>query len=157
MNEVMRTAKVAVVILSPEFAARYWTTKDLLCFVKRFREGGERGIIIIPVFDRLSLDDCSKSNVLRLLYMRNEKGEKIFENEEFGRLIEENSQLISDLLSALGLLRGITGIENLEGATNGKGENEEEKRARLIERTVAAIVEANERLYTGRAAGPSGC
>ena len=64
-------------------------------------------MIIIPVFYRLSFDDCRKGNVLGLLDMRNENGEKIFEREGFGKLVKKTSLLTSDMLEALPLLRVI--------------------------------------------------
>ena len=66
---------------------------------------------------------------MKLPSMTDETGEMIFE-KGFGEFIEKNCRLISDLLQALGLLRSITGIENLVEATT-ENDEDEKRRARL--------------------------
>jgi len=36
-SQKMETTRIAVVILSPQFACRLWTMKELLCLLRRFR------------------------------------------------------------------------------------------------------------------------
>lgn len=67
MDRAMREAPVGVFILSPEFVARPWPMKELRCFLKRDRvcrlQGGARPVIL-PIFYRLTLKDCSECDTL---------------------------------------------------------------------------------------------
>lgn len=153
MKESMECVSIAVVILSPEFAARKWTMRELMCFLERFKKDGERGMIIIPVFYRLGLMDFGDVNTL--LTLTDETGANAFDNAGYwARQVEERGSL-RDVIDALQALWGITGIENKIGATNGEGEEEEEKRMELIDLIVDAVIRAQQRLDDGSAAGPS--
>ena len=155
MINAMRTAKIAVVILSPEFAARKWTLKELMCFLERFEKGGEREVIIIPVFYRLTLDDCRDEN--SLFSMVDENGQSVFMKEGFLNWMAKQEELtIGKVLKGLQSLRSVTGIENSNGVTNGKSEEEKKKQNKFALTIADAVEEANTRLESGGAAGPSG-
>lgn len=144
MVHAMRTAKIAIVILSPEFAVRKWTMKELMCFLER----GEDEVVIIPVFYRLTLTDCWNSE--QLFNHRDDNGERIIDREGFLERLAREGGSIRDVMNALGEMRGITGIENTNEASNRDGEGEEEKRMAFVARVVAAAVEVWERLGGGR-------
>ena len=138
MDGAMETARIAVVILSPEFAGRPWTMKELLCFLRRFRSAGERGVIIIPVFYRLTLEDCRNA-----LLITDEDGNKVLMTEEFLQRMAWNSEYgIADVVQGLQEMRGITGIENFENATNEDGSEAAEKRKTFVGRIVEAVMKA---------------
>lgn len=140
MFDAMRTAKIAVVILSPEFAARNWTLKELMCFLERYRVGGEHGVVIIPVFYRLTLNDCRDQK--SLFGLRNESGENVFVAEWFLERMAEEEYGVGDVLKALQWLRSLTGIENKGGVTNGSSAEEKRKQKEFVEEIAGAIEEA---------------
>ncbi|CDF37667.1 WD40-repeat containing protein [Chondrus crispus] len=118
METAMESAKVAVFILSPEFAARKWTMRELRCFLRRRREAIESGMrapTLIPVFYRLSIRECRELEPDRY---QDDEGKNIFEVEKFfseKRQREASTELVKRELQELA---DITGIENDEEATN---------------------------------------
>lgn len=64
MVRAMREARVAVFVLSPEFAAREWPMKELRHFLKRDKECQAKGSVrpvMLPVFFRLTVHDCAQA------------------------------------------------------------------------------------------------
>jgi len=152
MINAMRTAKIAVVILSPEFAARKWTLKELMCFLERFRQGGEHEVIVIPVFYRLTLNDCRDE--MSLFSLVDEKGDSVFMKEGFlQRMAKEREYGVGDVLKALQSLRNITGIENKNRVTNGDSAAEKAAQRKFVEEIIDAIVEAMGRRTSGTTVG----
>jgi len=136
-------------------AARKWTMKELMCFLERFCENGERGMLIIPLFYWLKLDECKDEH--SLFSMVDENGHSVFITEGFlQRMVQEKEYQIGDVVKALQSMRSLTGIENSEGVTNGKPVEDKEKQNVFVKRIAKAIVEGKERLESGGAAGPSG-
>ncbi|CDF40019.1 WD40-repeat containing protein, partial [Chondrus crispus] len=118
MTKAMESAKVGVFILSPEFAARKWTMRELRCFLRRRREAISDGMLpptLIPVFYRLSIRECRELEPSRY---RDNQGKNIFEAEKFyseKRQREASTEMVKRELQELA---DITGIENDEEATN---------------------------------------
>ena len=101
MDGAMERARIAVVILSPQFAGRPCTMKELLCFLRCFRSAGERGVIIIPVFYRLTLEDCRNA-----LMVTDGDGNKVLMTEEFLQRMAWNSEYgIADVVQGLREMR----------------------------------------------------
>ncbi|CDF34807.1 WD40-repeat containing protein [Chondrus crispus] len=132
MTKAMESAKVGVFILSPEFAARKWTMRELRCFLRRRSEAigsGMRPPTLIPVFYRLSIREC------RELDPNDDERKNMFEVEKFfsdERQREASTDMVKRELQELA---GITGIENDERATNLPGDAFGHlARANLVER-----------------------
>ncbi|CDF39140.1 WD40-repeat containing protein [Chondrus crispus] len=134
MTKAMESAKVGVFILSPEFAARKWTMRELRCFLRRRSEAigsGMRPPTLIPVFYRLSIRECRELDPNR--YWDDER-KNIFEVEKFfsdERQREASTDMVKRELQELA---DFTGIENEVGATNLPGDRfGHDKRAHLVE------------------------
>lgn len=83
MEKAIREAKVAIFILSPEFAARKWPMKELMGFQKRVREaenGGKVAPLLLPVFYRLSRGDCKDYELYKI---ETADGKPLFVREGF--------------------------------------------------------------------------
>ncbi|CDF36606.1 WD40-repeat containing protein [Chondrus crispus] len=118
MTKAMESAKVGVFILSPEFAARKWTMRELRCFLRRRKEAissGMRPPTLIPVFYRLSIRECRELEPDRY---RDDEGRNIFEVEKFFSEERQHEASTDTVKGELKELAGITGIENDGGATN---------------------------------------
>ncbi|CDF39472.1 WD40-repeat containing protein [Chondrus crispus] len=140
MTKAMESAKVGVFILSPEFAARKWTMRELRCFLRRRREARSDGMLpptLIPVFYRLSIRECRK---LEPSEHQDIEGNNIFEVEKFfseERQGEASTEMVKRELQELA---DITGIENDEKATNRlEDEFSHLARKQLVERVFLAV------------------
>jgi len=123
-----------------------------MCFLERFRQGGEHEVIIIPVFYRLTLNDCRDEKSLFSLV--DEKGESVFMKEGFlQRMAKEQEYGVGDVLKALQSLRNITGIENKNRVTNGDSAAEKAAQRKFVEEIRDAIVEAMGRRKSGTTVG----
>lgn len=136
MIRAMETAKIGVVILSPEFIAKPWPMKELHCFLRRKREleetGGEErglGITLVPVFYRLGVDDCKNE---RIFESENENGEKVFDKWRFHERERDGSTSRQNVMNALKNAKVYTGIENLEGVTNEQNEEMNVRREQFV-------------------------
>ncbi|CDF38372.1 WD40-repeat containing protein [Chondrus crispus] len=142
MTKAMESAKVGVFILSPEFAARKWTMRELRCFLRRRNEAigsGMRPPTLIPVFYRLSIREC------RELDPNDDERKNMFEVEKFfsdERQREASTDMVKRELQELA---GITGIENDERATNLPGDAFGHlARANLVERVFLWVKKKSE-------------
>lgn len=66
MERAMGEARVGIFILSPEFAAREWTLRELRRFLERDKRSvaeGRTRPVLLPVFFRLSVYDCARCEV----------------------------------------------------------------------------------------------
>ncbi|CDF37505.1 WD40-repeat containing protein [Chondrus crispus] len=140
MTKAMKSAKVGVFILSPEFAARKWTMRELRCFLGRREEAirsGRQPPTLIPVFYRLSIRECRK---LEPSEHQDNEGNNIFEVEKFfseERQCEASTEMVKRELQELA---DITGIENDEKATNRlEDEFSHLARKQLVERVFLAV------------------
>ncbi|CDF38694.1 WD40-repeat containing protein [Chondrus crispus] len=118
MTQAMESAKVGVFILSPEFAARKWTMRELRCFLHRRKEAissGMRPPTLIPVFYRLSIRECRELDPNRY---RDDEGKNLFQVEKFFSVERQLEASTATVKRELQELAGITGIENDERATN---------------------------------------
>jgi len=132
MIRAMNESKIGIFVLSPEFASRKWTMKELACFIDR-RTGGKEGKnipILVPVFLRLSVANC-RDRELHLRHFENENGEDIFRKEGFQRW---SSMKVEDVHDYLSRLSAFTGEESQTGDT-------EEERAAAIEKIASRVVE----------------
>lgn len=145
MDMAMGSAEIGVFILSPEFACRRWTMKELSCFLTRIEDSEARGIeppIVIPVFYRLTVHQC--------------KSPTLYSESEFGALAlaegfflpeRQRDMSVETALRCLKALAGFTGIENEEVVVN-DAEGVEGRmmnrmhRDRLVQRITDAVVEA---------------
>ncbi|CDF36581.1 WD40-repeat containing protein [Chondrus crispus] len=134
MTKAMESAKVGVFILSPEFAARKWTMRELRCFLRRRIEAirsGMRPPTLIPVFYRLSIRECRELDPNR--YWDDER-KNIFEVEKFFSDERQREASTDTVKRELQELADFTGIENEVGATNLPGDRfGHDKRAHLVE------------------------
>ncbi|CDF37277.1 WD40-repeat containing protein [Chondrus crispus] len=122
MKKAMESAMVGVFILSPEFAARKWTMRELRCFLRRRREAMARGMLpptLIPVFYRLSIRECRELEPDRY---RDKEGKNIFEVEKFFSEERQREASTDMVKRELKELADITGIENDVRATNLPGD-----------------------------------
>ncbi|CDF33986.1 WD40-repeat containing protein [Chondrus crispus] len=135
MTKAMESAKVGVFILSPDFAARKWTMRELRCFLRRRSEAigsGMRPPTLIPVFYRLSIRECRELEPKRYW---DDEGNNIFEVEKFFSEERQREASTDMVKRELQELAGITGIENDERATNLPGDVfGHDARANLVER-----------------------
>ncbi|CDF40096.1 NB-ARC protein [Chondrus crispus] len=123
MTSAMETADIGVFILSPEFACRRWTMKELECFQARKRKASETEKpkesvpvlpILIPVFYRLSLQECRRFDP--------EKYSKLFRDEGFYDEARQRKMSTATVTALLKELSWTTGIENDVGASNDIGD-----------------------------------
>jgi len=156
MIDAMNTAPIGIFIVSPQFAARPWTIKELMCFLERDRVAMERGLprpIIIPVFLRLTVAQCKDP---ALVLIKDENGESVFEKEGFFEREKYGKASSEDVKKSLMRLASFTGIENKEGANSnivdGEAAEEGRKRKVIVDKMIDAIVEACD---THRAQGKS--
>ncbi|CDF40092.1 TIR domain-containing protein [Chondrus crispus] len=118
MTAAMESAKIGVFILSPEFAARRWTMRELRCFLCRRREARRTGVMpptILPVFYRLSICECRDFKPEQYV---DEKGKSLFEREKFYSAERQNEATMAMVKAELREITEITGIENMEWASN---------------------------------------
>ncbi|CDF38850.1 WD40-repeat containing protein [Chondrus crispus] len=145
MTKAMESAKVGVFILSPEFAARKWTMRELRCFLRRRSEAigsGMRPPTLIPVFYRLNIRECRELEPNR--YWDGE-GKNIFEVEKFFSEERQCEASTDTVKGELQELAGITGIENDERATNLPGDAFGHlARANLVERVFLWVKKKSE-------------
>ncbi|CDF32725.1 NB-ARC and TPR repeat-containing protein [Chondrus crispus] len=149
MTKAIESAKVGVFILSPEFAARKWTMRELRCFLRRRREaiGSEmRPPTLIPVFYRLSIRECRELEPeLEPDRYRDDEGNNIFEVEKFFSLERQREASTDTVKRELQELAGITGIENHDRATNLPGDEFGPlARAHLVERVFLWVKKKSE-------------
>ncbi|CDF34197.1 WD40-repeat containing protein [Chondrus crispus] len=134
MTKAMESAKVGVFILSPEFAARKWTMRELRCFLRRRIEAigsGMRPPTLIPVFYRLSIPECGELDPDRYW---DDAGNNIFEVEKFFSEERQREASTDTVKGELHELAEFNGIENEVGATNLPGDRfGHGKRAHLVE------------------------
>ncbi|CDF39810.1 WD40-repeat containing protein [Chondrus crispus] len=144
MTKAMESAKVGVFILSPEFAARKWTMRELRCFLRR--RSGMRPPILIPVFYRLSIRECRELEPeLEPDRYRDDEGNNIFEVEKFFSVERQREASTDTVKRELQELAGITGIENHDRATNLPGDEFGPlARAHLVERVFLWVKKKSE-------------
>lgn len=156
MDRAMKEADVGVFILSPEFAGRTWPMRELLCFLKRTKEGiGSSEIdapIMIPVFYRLCVKQCKSQDLFK---SSSRAGKTIF-NEGFFDVERQAKISTQEAVEAIQEVALITGIENTERACNDEDcrmwkDRNRMRRRRLVERVAGAVMEALERRKKGNA------
>lgn len=153
MKEAMDSADIGVFILSPEFAARRGTMKELNYFLRRKTEAISTGTVpplLIPVFYRLRILECRK---LEREKYNLEDGRNIFVKEGFDLESgqrgagKDNLEVVKESMSL------ITGIENEEGASDDiRDEFAALARGDLVKRTamwVAKKLDERKRERTG--------
>lgn len=150
MVSAMKTADIGVFILSPEFACRRWTMKELECFLVRKRRAsetkkrGESVPIPIPVFYRLSLQECQRFDP--------EKDSKLFRDEYFYDEVRQREMGTATVMALLKELSCTTGVENDDGASNDIGDPFAPfARKSLVERVAMAISEKHGNIQANRA------
>ena len=145
MSRAMETAKIGVIVLSPEFVVRKWPMRELMCFLRRREEhlskkGDDEVTIpmIIPFFYRLSIKELYDEPKLD---RTDEDGLLVHKKSEFyerqGRGEQEAN--ISEIKTALGKLHGIMGVRNTVAATNGSSYDMNEKREWLLHKICREI------------------
>ncbi|CDF33637.1 Sel1-repeat containing protein [Chondrus crispus] len=105
MNRAMNEARIGVFILSPEFAAREWTMRELRCFLDRdetCRLEKRSRPVLLPIFHRLSLTECSRCD--ELVYNENSEHYELLQAERF---YEQSRQDICTTEGAIAALKGL--------------------------------------------------
>ncbi len=110
LNEAMETASCGIFILSPQFVAKEWPMKELKCFLRRRAENEERGIkapILIPVFYRLTWEDCGRdTDSFFKKYKRQFQSKKY----KFKERVERKEISQEEVMKALRQLKGYCGV-----------------------------------------------
>ena len=112
MQNAMETAPIGVFILSPEFAARKWPMRELVCFQKRERKAREQGLplpTLIPVFYRLDIPACGSGAFFQA---RNDAGDNIFAAERFNERAAKGVITTEAVALAMKEITRKGGIEN---------------------------------------------
>ena len=136
MVQAMEEAFIFVIIVSPEFAARKWTVRELMCALRRYDEAkakGKKPPLIIPAFYRLDVEGCKPKN-----FMSTDEWAVLFRREGTLDRMKGEGYSMEQISDAMGRLPEFTGIENKEGASN--EEYDEEKRERYAQEIVEAIM-----------------
>lgn len=145
METAMETADICVVILSPEYAAKKWTMKELECFLRRRNEAdlmGDVRPLLIPVFYRLPLTECGQDSIF---HKKDGNGRRVFFHHGFFDREAKQETSVEKVVDALKVLKCRTGIENRMGASNDASPEAQEKRAQLVAEIVKAVEEAYQR------------
>lgn len=144
MHNAMNAAPIGVFILSPEFVAREWPMRELICFQTREKEAREQGLpvpILIPVFYRLDVSTCKSK---ALFHERTEAGEKVFEAGNFIDRAAKGATTVEAVALAMKEITQKTGIVN-EGqnrVTNETTDDMQRRRNALSDRIVIGIQRA---------------
>lgn len=146
MDRAMESAPIGVFIVSPEAAARKWPMKEMECFLERLENAkrkGERRPILIPVFYRMDVNQCTGEG---LFDIETSSRRTVFRKEGFYARVEAGEASMRTVRQSLKQLSRITGIENDEGASNSKTRQAQESRERLLARIQNAVLDAIDRL-----------
>lgn len=144
MVKAMEEAPICVVIASPEYPARGWTSRQLQSLMERrqiAKANGKQGPDIVPVFYRLESSKCRNLNLISDVYIANASLRQKYEE-----LVSSGATEIWEMRKNMEGLGKMSGIENEEGAMNGIGLDMTERRRKLIARVANEVEEAHRRV-----------
>lgn len=150
MQKAIQKAKVAIFIMSPEFAARKWPMKELIAFQKRVEEAeGNNGVApeLLPVYYRLTREECKDPNLLKF---KTEDGHSLFHREGFCDLVRQEEMNWVTVHNALKKLAEQSGLKNRSGVRNRRVGDESDanamRRESLLDEIVIHAMNAAERV-----------
>lgn len=144
MEAAMEKCELAIFVLSPEFAARRWTMRELRHFLKRVfgnTMSHTKPPVVIPVFYRLSIGECRSLDPCDQTKHRLADGSSLFLKEGFFNPDRQQEATTDTVKESMKAITEITGIENEECASNSLCDPLAlQARGRLIERIVASVI-----------------